>query len=261
MVLCLVRCCRFQHLKGFQKNIRKHGLPSLVSCDSKALSTRLTSHCTGTLNNHIRHNRLELKYSETGRPFHTSISLLKMIKEDYETWRILYPDGKFLCNAEVYLLKRFCLRYKRYGFKEVEPDSEKATTVDMGDGKFKVFLLFDKLRGKSGARKESRTKIIQFHHEATAKNEKMDQILETLVNEGKVTVTFDQKSKVGGEVLKILKEFNNVKVVVSVDNRVYFVKVDEVSGTMLQKLFEDVQLKEAKHLAQVKDLLKTMEEQ
>lgn len=194
MALHLIRCHRILHLTGMQNNIRKRGLQSVLSCNSKSQDTKSISHRADIMRSLLNHNVSELEYSGIRRPFHSSVPLLKKFDtKDYETLRILDPAGMFLCNSELYVLKKFCQQYKRFTYDEVKPDGENTANLDVGDGRLRVFKLSDKREGKSTDSKDTKTKIIKFHKEKSVEGGKADKIIELLVDQGKVNIMFDER--------------------------------------------------------------------
>ena len=59
----------------------------------------------------------------------------------------------------------------------------------------------------------------------------------------------------------MVKDLIDIKVVAPPGQTLYMLTMREVNHSVLQKLLERVQEKEAKHIAQVKDLLETMKAQ
>lgn len=195
MALYLVRSMRIIQSSGLQKYLQNR------ICRSKHLLAPekyvyTTSGLKQTIPAKVDENTVSnVKMCNTAskKPFHSSTTLFKRAKEsDYETLRILDPDGQFLCTAEMLILKKFCHNYHRYTFEEVKrtenDQSANATEAD----ELKKFQLVDKHKDQpSTETKDKKIKTIKFHRE-TSPDEKLQKIFKILVDEGKVKVTFDQ---------------------------------------------------------------------
>lgn len=195
MALNLVRSMRMIQSSGLQKFLQN------TICRSKHLLAPekyvyTTVGLKSTILAKVDENTVsDMKICNTAskKPFHSSSTLFKRRKEsDYETLRILDPDGQFFCTAEMLILEKFCHKYRRYTFKEVtSAESDQSANASEADS-LRKFQLVDKQKDQpSTEAKDKKIKTIQFHKE-TSPDEKLQKIFKILVDEGKVNVTFDK---------------------------------------------------------------------
>lgn len=258
MATYLVRSSHLYRLTRLENNTRslygsKHLFVTLPAC---CVSTRVD---LSTLATH-RENKLlitNIHYTSSKRSFHASEKLWKKFKEsDYETLQVLDPFGQFLYSAEMLVLKKFCQHYHRFTFQEVDQVEMDHSTNATGMAGLRTFKLVDKRKENPGDSQAKKSKIIKFHKDMDV-SIKRQKIMEELINQGKVTVTFDQKGgPVELEVRHALKEIADVKERTASKSSCIVASLNEIDSNLLHRLFDSVQKQEASHIADVKELIK-----
>lgn len=122
------------------------------------------------------------------RGIHITRKVLMKDKKDelYEEFRVYNQEGQYLCTTEMYVVDRFCHRYRVFTFEQME----KAPTSD-GDNSLKAVKLIHKPK-HSTENAEKKIKTIKFKKDLRA-DDKLPKILGILVNSGKVKVHFEHE--------------------------------------------------------------------